>query len=627
MCDMTEAETRDSVVAELRSELAREQGKLRALQDIGQALGNTLDVEELVSLLLTRVSRIMDTERTALFVVDETSGDLWTRLMHGGSNLEIRLKPGQGLAGWAAKWGRSVNCKDAYQDVRFDAEWDKRTGFRTRSALCVPVRNHSGVTIGVLQVLNKRSGYFTLDDEGMLAALAAQVGVSLENSKLFLSVVAKNMELLETKEQLEQKVRELDVLFEIAQVSATAPRLDDLLEGVLARAMRAIDAEAGSILLPDERSGGLVFRCAVGGDPEAVKRLRIPADEGICGWVATHGKPQVVNDVGRDERHATAVADKVGYHPRSVLCVPLGLEGGAGVLELLNKSQGRADFTQDDVKLASVIAGHVSTAIGLAQARERREREERLTTIGQLLSGVVHDLRGPMTVISGYARYLRDEPDATRRDEQSAAILRQVEAINAMAREILAFARGEENLLVRKVYLKAFFNELAETLRVELEGSGIELDLAIEDRGVAWFDQHKIRRALHNLVRNAVQAIGPQHGRITLGVARRESDQALVITCKDDGPGIPDEIRERLFESFTSHGKPEGTGLGLAIVQKVAGDHDGVVEVSSRPGETVFTLVLPQERAQETLASGRPPPMPAATAGAATNRAETGPAE
>src|SRR3954453_21805371 len=112
MCDMTEAENRDSVVAELRSELAREQGKLRALQDIGQALGNTLDVEELVSLLLTRVSRIMDTERTALFVVDETSGDLWTRLTHAGSDLEIRLKPGQGLAGWAAKWGRSVNVKD-----------------------------------------------------------------------------------------------------------------------------------------------------------------------------------------------------------------------------------------------------------------------------------------------------------------------------------------------------------------------------------------------------------------------------------------------------------------------------------------------------------------------------------
>jgi signal transduction histidine kinase len=391
-------------------------------------------------------------------------------------------------------------------------------------------------------------------------------------------------------------------------VSASAPRLDDLLEGVLARAMRAIDAEAGSILLADPRTGGLVFRCAIGGVPEAVKRLRTGPEEGICGWVAAHGRPQVVNDVTQDARHSLAIANKVGYHPRSVLCVPLALDEGAGVIELLNKSQGRSDFTQDDLKLASVIAGHVATAIGLAQAREQREHEERLTTIGQLLSGVVHDLRGPMTVISGYARYLRDEPDSARRDEQSAAILRQVEAINAMAREILAFARGEENLLVRKVYLKPFFSELAETLRVELEGSGIDLGLEVEDRGTAWFDQHKIRRAVHNLVRNAVQAIGPDSGRITLGVSRRESDHSLVLTCKDDGPGVPEEIRERIFESFTSHGKPEGTGLGLAIVQKVAADHGGTVDLRSRPGETVFTLTLPQERTHETLPPGRTTP-------------------
>src|SRR6201991_5080529 len=143
MCDMIGSDERDTLIAGLRSELAREQGKLRALQDIGQALGNTLDVEELVSVLLTRVSRIMDSERSTLFVVDDNTSELWTRFTHAGQTYEIRLKPGQGLSGWAAKWGRTVNVKDAYQDVRFDAEWDKRTGFRTRSTLCVPVTSRS----------------------------------------------------------------------------------------------------------------------------------------------------------------------------------------------------------------------------------------------------------------------------------------------------------------------------------------------------------------------------------------------------------------------------------------------------------------------------------------------------
>jgi signal transduction histidine kinase len=584
-----------ATVATLKAELEREQGKLRALQDIGQALGSTLDLDELVGILLARITRIMDADRATLYLVDEETSDLWSRFSHGGRPQEIRLAFGQGLAGWVAKTGRALNVKDAYQDVRFDSEWDRRTGYRTTSALCVPIKNHQSRTAGVLQVVNKRSGYFTLDDEGMLSALAAQVAISLENSKLFLSVVGKNMELLETKERLEQKVRELDVLFEIAHVSATAAHLDALLEGVLARAMHAIGAEAGSILLSDAQTGDLRFRCAVGGDPEAVKRLTIPPDQGICGWVARTGQPQVVNDVSADARHSREIAEKTGYEPRSLLCVALHLADGQGALELLNKAQGRGEFTDDDLKLAILIAGHVSTAIDLAQSRQRRERQERLSTIGQLLSSVVHDLRGPMTVISGYARLLGEGSTPEDLDRYGEAILRQVETVNAMTYEILAFARGETNLLLSKIYLGEYFPELAEHLRHELEGRSVELKLELQDRGTAWFDAHKIRRAVHNLVRNAVQAIGNKGGTIAISV-RRAPDGSLVIACSDDGPGVPEAIRRQAFESFTSHGKPEGTGLGLAIVQKVVQDHGGRIELNSRPGETVFTMVLPQNR-------------------------------
>jgi signal transduction histidine kinase len=591
-------------IAELKAELEREQGKLRALQEVGQALGSTLDLDELVGILLARVTRIMDAVQATLYLVEEESGNLWSRFSHGGRAVDLRLAPGQGLPGWVARTGRALNVKDAYQDVRFDAEWDRRTGHRTTSALCVPVKNHHGRTVGVLQVLNKRSGYFTMDDESMLAALASQVGISLENSKLFLSIVGKNMELLETQQRLEQKVRELDVLFEIAQVSATASHLGDLLEGVLARAMHAIGAEAGSILLSDAQTGDLHFRAAVGGDPEAVKRLTISGDQGICGWVARNGQPQIVNDVASDPRHSSEIAQLVGYHPRSLLCVPLHLAEGVGALELLNKATGRTGFTDDDLKLAIVIAGHISTAIDLAQARQRRELQERLSTIGQLLSSVVHDLRGPMTVISGYARFLEGEADPKRRAEYGDVVLKQVETVNAMTGEILAFARGDTNLLLTKVYVQEYFRELTEHLRHETEGRSIAFELKLEDRGVAWFDQHKIRRAVHNLVRNAVQAIGHAGGKITLAVAR-DATGALIVRCEDNGPGVPEAIRERAFESFTTHGKPEGTGLGLAIVQKVVQDHGGRIELASRPGATVFTMILPQDRARLTQA---PPP-------------------
>ena len=594
-----------SDVALLKELLEQERAKVRALEDIGVALGSTLDLNELLALVVARVSQVMDADRSTLYLLDEDTSELWSKVAEGEAITEIRLRVGDGLAGWVAQSGRAVNIKDAYLDKRFDPFWDKKTGYRTRSILCVPMKNHHGRILGVIQALNKaRDGYFTMDDETLLGALASQAAVCVENSKLFLSVVGKNMELLETKNRLERKVRELDVLVEIANVAATAGKLDDLLQGVLSRAMRAIDAEAGSILLSDETTGDLRFRCAVGGAPEAVKRVRIKAGEGICGWVATHGEPQIVNDVHRDDRHSRELEDDIGYHPRSVLCVPLRWEDGVGALELLNKSRGEADFTEDDLKLAAVIAGQVSSAIGLARGRERREREERLSTIGQLLSGVIHDLKTPITVISGATQLLVAERDEAKRQSLADRVVRQVGMINSLIRETLGFARGETSLWVRKVYLHKFFGDLEEQLTQEFRARGMTVKLDLKDRGVAHFDQHKIQRALHNLARNALEAFAGKPGTFTIGVDRRAGDGALVITVSDDGPGISEEIRGRLFESFATYGKAGGTGLGLAIVKKIILDHGGSIDVDSRPGLTTFTLIIPE---QQDGRESRPP--------------------
>jgi len=581
-------------IARLQRELAREQAKTRALSDISAALGSTLDLDELLALVASRITEVIDAERSTIYLLSDDGEHLVSRVAEGQGRAEIRLTVGEGLAGWVARSGEMLNIRDAYQDVRFDAEWDRRTGYRTRSTICVPMKNRHGRTLGVVQVLNKRAGTFTPEDEQLLTALATQAAVSIENGKLFISVINKNMELLEIKEQLERRVRELDVLFEIAQVSASATELDDLLEGVLARAVRAIEAEAGAILL-ESPGGDLVFRSAVGGHPEKVKRQTIKRGSGISGWVVRHGQPQVVNDVDADDRHAHDIADRVGYHPRNVMAVPLIWEDGVGALELLNKHSGASEFSDEDVRTAMLIANHISTAISLAAARGRKEKQDRLSTIGQLLSSVLHDLKTPMTIISGYVQLLPGEDDADERAKLSQSILRQVELINAMTRETIAFARGDRSVWVRKVYLHRFFGELREQLQRELEGRNIEIALDLRDRGIARFDQHKIQRAVHNLARNAAEAIGEDGGRFEMVVDRLEEDGSLVLQFKDDGPGVPEEIKHALFDSFTTHGKAGGTGLGLAIVRKVVDDHEGEIRVTSRPGETIFTIVLPQQ--------------------------------
>ncbi len=145
--------------------------------------------------------------------------------------------------------------RDAYKDARFSPEWDMLSGYRTRSILAAPMKNHLGKTIGVVQVLNKKRGEFTDDDAEILAALATQAAVSIDNSRLFMSVTQKNIQLLDTKEQLEHRVRDLKLLFDLEHAMGRATSLDELFMAVLGEAMRACEARMGAVALRDPEAG------------------------------------------------------------------------------------------------------------------------------------------------------------------------------------------------------------------------------------------------------------------------------------------------------------------------------------------------------------------------------------
>lgn len=166
-----------------------EQGPAELLADlqtvlaVSRALGAERDLDRLLALIVASTTDLVDAERTSLFVVDRERGELWTRVAEGSG--EIRLPVGRGIAGSVAADGRLVNIPSAYDDPRFDPGHDQRTGFRTRSILCLPMINHDGIVVGVIQTLNKRGAdSFGPRDEQVLAALAAQAGVALENAQL-----------------------------------------------------------------------------------------------------------------------------------------------------------------------------------------------------------------------------------------------------------------------------------------------------------------------------------------------------------------------------------------------------------------------------------------------------------
>jgi signal transduction histidine kinase len=565
--------------------------RFRAVTEIGRALGSTLNLDELLVQVMDKVTLILQAERSSLFLVDEERGQIWSKVAQGAGKLEIRLPLGSGIAGAVAATGRAVNIQDAYADPRFNPEVDRATGYRTHSVLCVPLRGKTGRVSGVVEVLNKKQGVFTVEDENILQAIASQAGMALENAQLYSAVVGKNIELAESQVKLRQKMAELDLLYEIERDISAAMDLSKLLDAIIARAMSLSSAEAGSILLSEEDSGELFFRTALGAKGDAVKRLRVAPGQGVAGRVAETGRPMIVNDVESDRSYSPEIAQKVGFSTRNLIAVPLVHQNRiVGVLELINKTVG--GFTSDDEKILTLLAGQVARAVVLARTREENERSQRLATLGHMLSGLMHDLRTPMTIISGYAQLMADEADSAERGRYTDLIVRQFDHINEMTREVLAFVRGERQVLVRKVFIDRFIEEVKEYLTRDFSGKKTELVIETELEGAARFDEAKMKRVIYNMARNAMQAMAPEGGKFILGL-RREGD-ALVFVFADTGPGIPDEIKPLLFKSFVTHGKTEGTGLGLALCKKIIEEHGGGIQAVSHPGRgAMFIATLP----------------------------------
>jgi signal transduction histidine kinase/putative methionine-R-sulfoxide reductase with GAF domain len=584
-------------LAELEARLEQETQKLRAVQGIAAALGSTLNLNTLLTLIMENVTALLEADRSTLFLLSDDGTELWSKIMQGNELKEIRLRCGEGIAGWVAQGGETVNIPDAYQDPRFNQEVDRRSGFRTKSILCMPMRNNLGRIVGVVQVLNKKGEQpFSEADESLLALLGSQAAISIENSKLYLSVIGKNVELLVTQEKLEHKMKDLDLLFEIEREINAAADLDELLGRLLQRAMDLIETEAGSIVLYDQSKGDLYFRTALGRHGDTMKKVRLCEGEGIAGWVARKREPAVVNAPAKDPRWDKAVAERVGYIPRNILCVPLVSapdDEPLGSFELLSK-RGMGRFGADDLKLLTLIAGQASRAIRLARAKEERHKEGRLAAIGQMLSGVLHDIKTPMTIISGYAQLMALVEDQSQRREYADQVQRQFEVMAAMTREVLAFARGESHLLIRKVYLHKWLSEIEAHLRQEFAGRSVELIIEPRYTGIAYFDEVKLYRVVHNIARNAAEAM-PQGGTFRITVAAE--DARLRLAFADTGHGIPAEIEGHLFEAFATAGKKGGTGLGLAMVRKIVEEHGGEISYTSEQGKgTTFVISLPLER-------------------------------
>ena len=581
----------------LRRKLVDQQQRYLSLLKISSALGASFDRREFLEMTLQHVTDVVDARRSTLFLIDESTGNLHGTIAQG-ADTEIVLRPGQGIAGWVAETGRSLNIADAYNDPRFHSDVDEETGFQTRSVLCQPLRNADGRIIAVLQVLNSRSGTFSEEDENLLSVIGGQIAIALENSKLYRSIIRKNNQLVETTQQLEQKIAELDLLYDIQSELSRPADLHSLVETITHKTLELVNGKACALTLHEGDS----YRVYVMIDrtPDYTRDWEyyirnVEPDETIAQRVIESGQPFVCRADACELIPGPTPRD-VDLEAENIIAVPLfdddGCIGALQVFDLaLPQDPNELGFTDDDIKLLTLIASQIAGAVASRRRRELREKEDRLATIGQMIAGILHDFKTPFSVISGYVQLMADADDPDRRRDYADRVLQQFRDLNQMTRELLKFARGDSQILLRKILMHQFIDELRELLQTEFNDHDIDFDLQLDYRGEAQLDPVKMKRAIINLARNAIEAM-PHGGNVTLRIER--VDDQLRFIFRDTGRGIPPEIRDRLFESFVTRGKDDGTGLGLAVVKKIVDEHGGDICFETKLGEgTTFFIDIP----------------------------------
>jgi signal transduction histidine kinase len=265
----------------------------------------------------------------------------------------------------------------------------------------------------------------------------------------------------------------------------------------------------------------------------------------------------------------------------------------AGLRALEKGDYGYPLTSRSGDEIAEMTIAFARMRSSLQRTQQELLISERLATIGRTASSISHDLRHPLTAIMANAEFLCDKNlDETEREDLYREIRTGVDHMTDLVDSLLEFSQARETL--RKVFgrVEDAVERARHTVQAHPEFHRANIQISREGQCETWFDQRKVERALVNLLRNACEFIPADSGRVEVNL--REGNDRVEIRIVDNGPGVPEQIRQKLFQPFVSYGKQNGIGLGLAIGQKIFQDHGGDACLeSSMPGRTVFRLTLP----------------------------------
>ncbi len=420
---------------------------------------------------------------------------------------------------------------------------------------------------------------------------------------------------------LKRKLREFEALHEVTDALTESRTLAEVLAVIAKSITEGMGMRACLVRLINERAGTLDIAASHGLSISYKNKGPVRLQDSLVGQAALRHGVVAVPDIRTEPRFRfREEAEAEGL--RSMLCIGMESRGRPAGIVCVYTGE-RHDFTDSEIELLRTLADHAALAIERARllddlrtANQRlRESYEqtvavqeqliqagRLAVLGELATGIAHEAKNPLSAIMNLAGYVRDFADELSTDEirrRSQSIIDEVRRTTDIVNEVRELARPDVGFETSVVSLGELGEEVLEFMRFDNDAQGVRLVGEFPPDGPhANVNRDKLRQALINLVRNALQAVQPGEGEVH--VRAHEENGSAVLTIADNGVGIPRELVARIWQPFFSTKGKSGTGLGLDIVRRIVTAHEGHVSVDSSEGKgTTFTVILPAVQATE----------------------------
>jgi signal transduction histidine kinase len=413
----------------------------------------------------------------------------------------------------------------------------------------------------------------------------------LEKDEVDAEEIKSSPEPVTAAESLENTIRTTEQIEKINKAALLVNsnlKVGDVLKNIVNVATDLTNSERGLIFLIDKENEDIWANIEHDGD---TKEIRLKLGDGIAGSVAMKGEILNIKDVSEQENFSHVYDDFTDFETVNMICVPIinKQDEVLGVLQLLNSKEG--EFSKLDEEFLKGLSIHAALALENATLLERLLQSERVSSIGKMANFLIQDIKKPLLVSKRYAEHLKTKELPEGTDQILDMLLEQLNQVVDLVQATSGYSEGKTILRAVNISTNDMIQDYTERLSdyTKKMRSKVIHDFGPDSK--IKIDSKEFFQCFTHIIKNACES---RTEGCVITISTKLEEGFTKILFSDNGPGIPENLKENLFEPFTSHGKVESTGLGLAITKKIVEAHDGKISYESSPGNgTTIIVSLP----------------------------------